>query len=360
VNVAIVGLGYWGPNLFRNFSASPHWNVSAVVDLDEKRIAKVLQGRAGTRGLNDVNAVLDDPSIDAIVVATPPHTHCDLVRKALLAGKHVLVEKPLCLDSQASRELCELAESRGIVLMVDHTFLYTGAVEKLKELIDSKTLGEIYYLDSIRINLGLFQLNASVVEDLAPHDISIFNYLLGETPSEVSAIGSSHFMEMQSSADIAYLTLRYPSGATAHIHLSWISPVKVRKTMIAGSKKMAIWDDVEPSEKVRVYDRGVNMALDQESRSKLFVSYRTGDILIPSLDSTEALAKIAAAFATAINGGEAPRCTGRDGLSVVEVLEAAQESMRRDGAFVNVTPARRAVTGSISTAPSEAAVISQE
>jgi len=358
VNVAIIGLGYWGPNLFRNFSASPHWNVSAVVDLDERRIAKVLHGRAGTRGLNDVNAVLGDPSIDAVVIATPPHTHCELVHRALLAGKNVLVEKPLCLDVAASRELCDLAEQRGLVLMVDHTFLYTGAVEKLKELIDGGTLGELYYLDSIRINLGLFQLNASVIEDLAPHDISIFNYLLGERPSEVSAIGSSHFMEMQSAPDIAYMTLRYPSGVSAHIHLSWISPVKVRKTMIAGSKKMAIWDDVEPSEKIRVYDRGVNVSLDLESRSKLNVSYRTGDVLIPALDGTEALAKVAAAFANAIEKNETPRCTGRDGLLVVEVLEAAQQSIKRDGAFVAL-PVRRAVTGAVDARPSEAAVASK-
>jgi predicted dehydrogenase len=344
LNVAIVGLGYWGPNLFRNFSATPDWNVSAVVDVDEGRIAKVLKGRAGTRGLTSIAEVLDDPSIDAIVVATPPVTHCDIVRSALLAGKHVLVEKPLCLESKASEELCRLAEERGLVLMVDHTFLYTGAVEKLKDLIDSGTLGTIYYLDSIRINLGLFQLNASVVEDLAPHDISIFNYLLGETPTAVSAIGSSHFREMQSAPDIAYMTLRYPSGVSAHIHMSWISPVKVRKTMIAGSAKMAIWDDVEPSEKVRVYDRGVDVSLDVESRSKLLVSYRMGDIMIPALDGTEALAKVARAFAHTIRTGEPSRCMGTDGLRVVEVLEAAQASIKRDGAFITLPSSKAAVT----------------
>ena len=334
MNVAIVGLGYWGPNLFRNFASLPEWNVSAVVDTDEARIAKTLAGRAGTVGLKSAAEAFADASIDAVVIATPPNTHGDLVEAALLAGKHVLVEKPLCLDPQTGAKLCELAERTKRVLMVDHTFLYTAAVEKLYALIRSGDLGQVYYIDSIRVNLGLFQEHANVIEDLAPHDISIFNYLVGEEPVAVGAVGTNSLRDHI--ADAAYLTMRYPSGVLAHTHVSWISPVKVRKMMIAGSKRMATWDDVEPSEKIRVYDRGVEVAADVESRSKLFVSYRMGDIAIPALDGSEALRKVAQSFAAAIRDGAATRASGRDGLAIVRTLDAARRSIERQGAFVEI------------------------
>jgi predicted dehydrogenase len=334
VNVAIVGLGYWGPNLFRNFAALPDWNVLAVVDTDETRIAKTLAGRSGTVGVTNVEDVFADDRIDAVVVATPPNTHGDLVEAALLAGKHVLVEKPLCLDPQTGARLCELADRTKRVLMVDHTFLYTSAVEKLHELIRSGDLGQVWYIDSIRINLGLFQEHANVLEDLAPHDISIFNYLLGEEPVTVAAVGTNSLRDHV--ADVAYLTLRYPSGVLAHTHVSWISPVKVRKMTVAGSKRMATWDDVEPSEKIRVYDRGVEVGYDAESRSKLFVSYRLGDVAIPALDGAEALRKVAAAFAASIRDGAPNRATGRDGLAIVRTLDAARRSIENNGAFVEM------------------------
>jgi predicted dehydrogenase len=336
VNVAIVGLGYWGPNLFRNFSSLPEWNVAAVVDTDASRIAKTLAGRSGTKGLESAETAFADESIDAVVIATPPATHGALVEAALLAGKHVLVEKPLCLDPQTGLRLCELAERLGKVLMVDHTFLYTSAVEKLSALIRSGDLGQLYYIDSIRVNLGLYQDHANVIEDLAPHDISIFNYLLGAEPIAVGAVATNSLRDHV--ADAAYLTLRYPSGVLAHTHVSWMSPVKVRKMMLAGSKQMATWDDVEPSEKIRVYDRGVDMEYDAESRSKLFVSYRMGDVSIPALDGAEALRKVAAAFATAIHDGAPSRSSGRDGLAIVRTLDAARRSLERQGAFVEVSP----------------------
>jgi predicted dehydrogenase len=335
VNVAIIGLGYWGPNLLRNFSSLQEWNVAYVVDSDEARVARALAGRSGTKGAADAKTVFDDPAIDAVAIATPPNTHYDLVTAALLAGKHVLVEKPLCLDDSDGEKLCELAERTGKVLMVDHTFLYTPSVEKIHELARSGALGQLYYIDSIRVNLGLFQAHANVVEDLAPHDISIFNYILGERPIAVSAVATNALSDHL--ADAAYISLRYPSGIIAHTHVSWISPVKVRKMMIAGSKSMVTWDDVEPSEKIRVYDRGVEVAFDDDSRSKMFVSYRSGDIAIPALDGGEALQKVARAFAASIRDGSPNRATGRDGLAIVQTLSAARRSMDSAGAFTEIS-----------------------
>jgi predicted dehydrogenase len=336
MNVAIIGLGYWGPNLFRNFSSLPEWNVVAVVDTDESRIARTLAGRSGTAGLQSAAEAFADERIEAVVIATPPNTHGDLVEAALLSGKHVLVEKPLCLDPQEGLRLCELAERTGKVLMVDHTFLYTSAVEKLHELIGSGSLGQLYYIDSIRVNLGLFQAYANVIEDLAPHDISIFNFLLGEQPVMVGAVGTNSLSDHV--ADAAYLSLRYPSGVLAHVHVSWMSPVKVRKMTIAGSKSFATWDDVEPSEKIRVYDRGVEVEYDLEQRSKMLVSYRLGDVAIPALDGSEALRKVAAAFSAQIRDGTPTRASGRDGLSIVRTLEAARRSLEQRGAFVDIAP----------------------
>jgi len=335
VNVAIIGLGYWGPNLFRNFSSLQEWSVSYVVDADEAKVARIVSGRTGVAGATDARVVFDDPAVDAVAIATPPNTHRALVEAALLAGKHVLVEKPLCLDPAEGEELCRLADRQGKVLMVDHTFLYTASVEKLHELIRSQTLGDVYYIDSIRVNLGLFQAHANVIEDLAPHDISIFNYLLGEEPVSVSAIAINALSDHL--ADAAYLTLKYPSGIIAHTHVSWISPVKVRKMMIAGSNRMATWDDVEPSEKIRVYDRGVAVEFDDDARSKMLVSYRMGDIAIPALDGSEALRKVALAFAESIRTGAANRATGRDGLAVVRTLSAARRSVERGGLFTELT-----------------------
>jgi predicted dehydrogenase len=328
--IAVVGLGYWGPNLVRNIVSSQSWELAAVVDRDPARLARVARTYPAAIAARELDEVLD--AVDAVVVATPPESHAALARLALEAGKHVLVEKPLATLPRDAAALAELAQERGLVLAVDHTFLYTGSVEYLQRAIRSGSLGQIYGLDSVRVNLGLYQRFASVCVDLATHDISIFNSLLGETPSHVSAV--SLRMISESFSDVAYITLRYPSGVHGHIHVSWLSPVKARRMTIAGSAKMAIWDDVEPSEKVRVYDKGVEFADDLESRAASFVSYRAGDMYAPALDTTEALRKVVDDFAAAVTGGTPMRSGAREGVAVVDVLAAIERSTAAGGAFV--------------------------
>jgi predicted dehydrogenase len=333
LRIAVVGLGYWGPNLVRNLVASGRWDVAAIVDRDPARLAKAARSVPGARTAAAMEDVLE--SVDAVVVATPPETHAALVRTALEAGKHVLVEKPLTTDARDGRALAELSERMGLVLAVDHTFLYTGSVEYLRSAIAGGRLGQVYGLDSVRVNLGLYQRFASVYGDLATHDIAIFNHLLDEVPSAVAAV--SLRMVSESFSDVAYVTLRYPSGVHGHIHVSWLSPVKIRKMTIAGSKMMAIWDDVEPSEKVRLYDKGVDFVDDPEARATSFVSYRAGDMHAPALDTREALLKIVDAFADACEHGTPMRCGARDGVAVVDVLDAIDRSIEANGAFVPVT-----------------------
>jgi predicted dehydrogenase len=332
LRVAVVGLGYWGPNIVRNIAASPRWELTAIVDRDANRLSRLARHYPATTAVADVGDVLD--GVDAVVVATPPNSHAALAREALEAGKHVLIEKPMTTDPDDAAALADLADRRRLVLAVDHTFLYTGAVEYLQRAIARGDLGQIYGLDSIRVNLGLYQRFASVYDDLATHDIAIFNHLLGEVPSHVAAV--SFRMIRESISDVAYVTLRYPSGVHGHIHVSWLSPVKVRQMTIAGSQRMAIWNDVEPSEKVRVYDKGVEFSDDPEARAASFVSYRAGDMHAPALDTTEALAKVLDSFADAILGGVPMRSGAQDGIAVVNVLTAIERSIAADGAFVPV------------------------
>lgn len=338
LRIAVVGLGYWGPNLVRNLISSSVWSVRYAVDRDSARVDAVLRSYPVLRGAAAMEDVLDD--VDAVVIATPPETHAELVRRALAAGKHVLVEKPLATERTVAWDLVAEADRRGLVLAADHTFLYTGAVEYLRSAIERGDLGRVYGLDSVRVNLGLYQRFASVYADLATHDIAIFNHLLRERPSHVAAI--SLRLVSESFSDVAYITLRYPSGIHGHIHVSWLSPVKARRMMIAGSSKMAVWDDVEPSEKVRVYDKGVNFVGDAQARAASFVSYRAGDVFGPALDTREALGKVLDAFAAAITDGVPMRCTGRDGAVVVDVLSAIDESVKADGAFVPIATSQEA------------------
>jgi predicted dehydrogenase len=332
--IAVVGLGYWGPNLVRNLASSSRWELAALVERDPARLGRVARSYPGVPRAAELEQVLD--AVDAVVIATPPETHAALARTAIEAGKHVLVEKPLTTDAGEGAALADLAEARGLTLAVDHTFLYTGSVEYLRAAIRNGSLGQIYGLDSVRVNLGLYQRFASVCVDLATHDISIFNYLLDETPSQVAAVSLQ--MVSESFSDVAYITLRYPSGVHGHIHVSWLSPVKVRRLAIAGSAKMAIWDDVEPSEKVRVYDKGVEFADDLESRTASFVSYRAGDMHAPALDTSEALGKVLDAFAAAAFDGTPMRSDARAGVAVVEVLAAIERSSAAGGSFVPVQP----------------------
>ncbi|MBV8491179.1 MAG: Gfo/Idh/MocA family oxidoreductase [Candidatus Eremiobacteraeota bacterium] len=333
LRIAVVGLGYWGPNLLRNLVFSSEWHVEAVVDSNPARVAAALRSYPATRGAASLSDVLGD--VDAVAIATPPDTHAGLTRAALEAGKHVLVEKPLATDPADAWELVALAQRLGLVLAVDHTFLYTGSVEYLREAIVRGDLGRIYGLDSVRVNLGLYQRYASVYADLASHDIAIFDHLLGERPSHVAAISLQLLNE--SFSDTAYITLRYPSGIHGHIHVSWLSPVKTRRMTIAGSQKMAVWDDVEPSEKVRVYEKGADFVGDPEARAASFVSYRAGAMYCPALDTREALGKVVDAFAESIRTGAPMRCTGYDGAVVVDVLHAIEASIAAGGAFVPVT-----------------------
>lgn len=333
LGVAVVGAGYWGPNLVRNLHASDDWSVRYVVERDRGRLDRLLRLYPAIRGETEIAAALSDPNVAAVALATPPRTHHALAREAIAAKKHVLVEKPLAESSLDAGDLCERASAAGVRLMTDHTFLYTGSVEKLRALRESGELGKIYYIDSTRVNLGLFQ-QSNVVWDLAPHDVSILNYVLGEVPHSVALqLGACVH---QAVPDVAFITMWYPSGCLAHVHLSWLSPVKVRRTTISGSLKMAVWDDVEPTEKIYIYDKGVVLDPTSSTLQQQMVSYRLGDLHVPLVDNREALGKLVADFARSIREGTATRSDGEFGASVVRVIEAALRSAELDGSKVNV------------------------
>ena len=335
VRVGIIGYGYWGPNLVRNFAETAGVTVRTVCDLSEKRLALAATRYRGIITTTDVSDLFNDPQIDAIAIATPVSTHFHFARRALEAGKHVLVSKPLTSTADHARRLIDAADERGLVLMVDHTFVYTGAVRKIREVVDAQELGDLYYYDSVRVNLGLFQHDVSVVWDLAVHDLSILDYVLPSRPVAVSTTGMSHVAGEP--ANIAYLTLFFADALIAHIHVNWLAPVKVRRTLIGGSRKMIVYDDLEPSEKVKVYDRGISVS-DQTAEGvyKMLVSYRTGDMWAPRLDLTEALQLEAAHFVRCVEGAERPITDGEAGLRVVRLMEAATQSMSEQGRPVEV------------------------
>jgi predicted dehydrogenase len=340
ISIGIIGYGYWGPNLVRNFAEVPGARVAAVVDLDSAKLDLVRRRYPAVRATADLQSVLADPSIDAIAVATPVHSHYELGLAALMAGKHVWIEKPMTETSLQARKLVDEADRRKRVLHVDHTFIYTGAVRKMAEIIHSGDLGHIYYYDSIRVNLGLFQRDVSVISDLAVHDFSILDFLLGENPTAVSASGTNHFPGTPE--NLAYITLFYASGTIAHANVSWLAPVKVRQILVGGSKKMITYDDVEPSEKIKVYDKGVSFTDDPEQIYQMRVGYRTGDMWAPKLDVAEALQVEGAHFVDCIEHAKVPQTDGRLGLRVVELIEAATSSMRRKGETVYLHSHERA------------------
>jgi len=326
--IAIIGYGYWGPNLVRNFSMVAGSKVEWVVDMRPERLELIKKQYPGTKTTASFDDALNDPAVSAVVIATPVQHHYSLAKKALEHGKHVLIEKPMTQSSAEAEELIAISKEKGLVLMVDHTFLYTGAVRKIKELIDSGEIGEIQYFDSTRINLGLFQPDINVLWDLAPHDISILFFLIKSRPVSVSATGISH--TPNGLENVAYLTVNYDSTHIAHFSCSWSSPVKIRKTLIGGTKKMIVFDDVEPSEKVKVYDTGFTVKSDEDKRN-LLVDYRAGDIYVPKVEQREALAGMASDFISAIENGTTPVSDWKVGLEVVKVLEAAQESIKSKG-----------------------------
>jgi predicted dehydrogenase len=329
--IGIIGCGYWGPNLLRNFAENEAAELRAICDIDADRLAAIGRRYPAAVTTTDCSRLLNDPGIAAVVIATPVATHFPLAKKALQAGKHVLIEKPLTTSVREAEELISLAERNGLTLMVDHTFVYTGAVRKIKEIVSSGELGELLYFDSNRINLGLFQRDINVVWDLAPHDLSIMDYIIGRQPLGLSAIGSCHIE--QGIENIAYVLLRFADEFIAHFHFNWLSPVKIRRTLIAGTRKMILYDDIEPTEKVRVYDKGVtsNRDVDKEAAYQTLVSYRTGDVWAPKLDSTEALRYVCDEFLGAIKESRLPLTDGAAGLRVVRLLEAAQQSIKHGG-----------------------------
>lgn len=334
IKVGVIGYGYWGPNLVRNFAEGDNTQVAAVSDLDPKKLEIVKKRYPTVRGTTRFQDLLEDPTIDAIAVATPVQTHFELGMAVLKAGKHLWLEKPMTESSLQARKLVEEAEKRKRVLLVDHTFVYTGAVRKMKDIIHGGDLGRIYYYDSLRVNLGLFQRDVSVISDLAVHDFAILGYLLNEHPTAVSASGINHFPGTPE--NLAFITLFYDSGVIAHINVSWLAPVKVRQILIGGSKKMITYDDLEPSEKVKVYDKGVSFTEDPKEIHEMRVGYRTGDMWAPKLSGTEALRLETDHFVDCIENDKLPETDGRLGLRVVELIEAAVSSMRGRGETVYI------------------------
>jgi predicted dehydrogenase len=334
IRIAIVGCGYWGQNLMRNFADLADVEVTAVCDFNLNALARMKRRYPALELKQDFDQVLADSRIDAVVIATPVSTHYSFARQALRARKHVLVEKPLATSSQQVLELIELADKNNRILMVDHTFVYTAAVRHMKSAIDAGTIGELLYFDSVRISLGLVQSDINVIWDLAPHDFSIMDYLCAEEPVAVSATGAKHLgcpFE-----NIAYVTAHFGSKMIAHFHLNWMAPVKVRKTMVGGTRRMIVYDDMETAEKIRIYDRGITIHHDPEHREKLLTGYRNGDTMVPNLETSEALRLMAREFIESITQGRLPVSDGSAGYRVVRLLEAAQQSMQSNGQPVEV------------------------
>ncbi len=328
IGIGLIGYGYWGPNLLRNFWNNPHCDVKAVADARQERLSLVGKQYPAITLTTNAKDLLHNSDVDAVVIATPVQTHYALAKEALQNGKHVLIEKPMTANSAEARELMELADSKGLTLMVDHTFLYTGAVAKIHELVDSGTIGDLAYFDSTRINLGLFQPDVNVLWDLAPHDLSILLHIEKRMPRSVNATGISH--TANGIENIAFMTVNYDHDFIAHFNCSWTSPVKVRQTLIGGKQKMVVYNDLEPSEKIRVYDTGYKHNSEEE-KVKIMVEYRTGDVYIPKIDTQEALYKMTLDFAAAIMEGKAPMASAELGCRVVMLLEAAQQSINANG-----------------------------
>ncbi len=328
IKIGVIGYGYWGPNLVRNFSECGVAEVRAVSDFRGDRLKQVSLRYPSVKTTVDHRELLSDTGIDAVAIATPVSSHYELALQALQAGKHVLVEKPFTATVEQGQRLIEEADRRKLTLMVDHTFLFTSAVRKIKELVDSGALGALYYYDSVRVNLGLFQHDVNVLWDLAVHDLSIMDYILGAQPQAVSATGVAHVAGQPE--DVAYMTCYFANQVIAHFHVNWLAPVKIRQTLIGGSQKMIVYDDLEPSEKIKVYDKGITLK-EPEGVYKMMVGYRTGDMWAPQLATTEALQAEAKHFIQCVENGSRPLTDGQAGLNVVRILEAAVKSMSERG-----------------------------
>jgi len=329
VRAGVIGCGYWGPNLIRNFAHHDEASVVVVCDAVLERAQRVAGMYGVARATTDPAEVISAPDVDVVIVATPARTHAALAKAAIEAGKHVLIMKPMTTSVEDAEELVDLAEQHGVIVAVDHTFVYTGAVRMMRQLVESGALGEIFYVDSVRINLGVFQSDVNVIWDLGPHDVSIIDYVLGGIlPTQVSAVGAAHAGSRRE--NIAYLTMRYGPNVVGHVHVNWLAPAKIRRTIVGGSKQMIVYDDMQPSEKLLIYDKGVTIAPDDDPEKVYgeLVSYRSGDVLAPRLDDREALSVEVDEIIRCILDGGTPTADGAAGLRTVRVLEAAARSAR--------------------------------
>lgn len=333
INVGVIGYGYWGPNLVRNFMGGKT-RVLYVSDLREERLSLAAKTYPGVVVDKDYRNMLEDPQVNLVAVATPVRAHFDLAMAVLNAGKHLFIEKPMTKTAEQSRQLLAEANKRGLKIFVDHTFIYTGAVKKIRNLIDAGEMGDLYYYDSIRVNLGLFQHDVDVIWDLAVHDLAILDYIVGKSPLSVSAAGISHVPGTPE--NVAFMTLFYENNFVAHINVNWLAPVKLRQTLIGGSKKMIVFDDLEPSEKIKIYDKGITVTDDEDQIYQMRVGYRTGDMYAPKLDEVEALRDEVNHIVDCLENGATPITGGAMGLRVVEILEAATQSMKQHGAPIEL------------------------
>jgi len=335
INVGVIGVGYWGPNIIRNFDSCNQTRMVIASDLKPERLAFIQKKHPALKATADYREIINDPAIDAVAICTPVFTHYELAKEALLAGKHVFLEKPMTSTSQQAEELVNLAAQKRLTLMLDHTFIYTGAVQLIKKLVDAGEIGDIYYFDSVRINLGLFQHDVNVIWDLAPHDISIMDHFLQLKPESVVATGADHVGKGHE--DVAYLTVYFPNNIIAHIHANWLSPVKIRQTLIAGTKKMIVWDDNLPNDKIKIYDSGITVNRTKDEIYDTLIQYRTGDMWAPKVPLTEALSLEVNHFAECIQSGATPLTDGVAGLNVVRILEASEKSIKARGKEIRLS-----------------------
>ena len=333
IRVGVIGYGYWGPNIVRNFHTQEEAEVVHVCDKNPKCAERLRKAFPSVGFTTDEREIVDSPETDIVAVVTPVWTHYELARRALENGKHVFVEKPFTCSTEQAEELIGLAEKKNLQIMVDHTFLFTGAVKKIKELVDRRELGDLYYYDSLRVNLGLFQHDVNVIWDLAPHDLSIMDHVIGAKPEAVIATGETHLNGVE---DVAFITVYFPKRVIAHVNVNWLSPVKVRTTLIGGEKKMLVWNDLEVDEKIKIYDKGVSMSAHPSRLHELLVSYRSGDMYAPQVEQGEALRAETAYFLQCIEKNKKPFNDGIAGLRVVRILEAADKSIRRRGEAVSL------------------------
>jgi predicted dehydrogenase len=333
IRIGVVGYGYWGPNIVRNFHTHEKSEVVLVCDKSTKCQERLRKAHPSISFTQDANDILKSPDIDLVAVVTPVWTHYELARAALENGKHVFVEKPFTCSTRQAEELIELADRKNLKIMVDHTFLFTGAVKKIRQMVDEGALGDLYYYDSLRVNLGLFQHDVNVIWDLAPHDLSIMDHVIKEKAEAVVATGEKHLNGVE---DIAFITVYFPKRIIAHINVNWLSPVKVRTTLIGGEKKMLVWNDLEADEKIKIYDKGVSMSTNPSNLHQLLVSYRSGDMWAPQVEQIEALRAETGYFLKCIEENKTPFNDGINGLRVVRLLEAAEKSVSQRGALVTL------------------------